>query len=257
METGASTSATRLIRLTKACQGFYSAHIPTSGTGSWVSIPFRHGCRPGLVINNVVWPDRLDCWFLELCMCARPKTAEMECLKEKGSGTRQTVIPTPLEVEGREVEGHPPLCLKQPLCELLHHHLTGGLQLGWREQQAAQHRIDATWPAGRKEKRGKVRRRSVACGLRWRLLFSTFLDNPPGRKEGIMQRQRRMLGVSGVSRPQPGHHGLHGHMGKPECRSCKDVSDAGIHFGIVAPVRRHQTHHCVFSQDPWQVVVPC
>lgn len=72
-----------------------------------------------------------------------------------------------------------------------------------------------------------------------------------------MQRQRRMLGVSGVSRPQPGHHGLHGHVGKPECRSCKDISDAGIHFGIVAPVRRHQTHHCIFSQDPGQVVVPC
>lgn len=77
-------------------------------------------------------------------MCTRPKTTEMERLEESGSGTRQTVIPTPLEVEGREVEGHPPLRLEQPLRELLHHHLTGGLQLGWGEQQAAQHRVDAT-----------------------------------------------------------------------------------------------------------------
>lgn len=81
-------------------------------------------------------------------------------------GTRQTVIPTPLEVKGREVEGHPPLCLEQPLCELLHHHLTGGLQLGRREQQAAQHRVDATWEGGRGKRGGKVRKTSGACRLR-------------------------------------------------------------------------------------------
>lgn len=53
------------------------------------------------------------------------------------------MIPTPLEVQGRKVERHPPLGLEQPLRQLLHHHLTWALQLGWREQQAAQHRVDA------------------------------------------------------------------------------------------------------------------
>lgn len=65
-----------------------------------------------------------------------------------------------------------------------------------------------------------------------------------------------MLGGSGVSGPQPGHHGLHGDVSKPERRSRKDISDAWIHIWIVAPVRRHQTHRCLFSQDAWQVVIP-
>lgn len=56
-----------------------------------------------------------------------------------------------------------------------------------------------------------------------------------------MQRQRGMLGVSGVPWPQPVHHWLHSDMGKTKRSSCKDVSDAGIHLGIVALVGRHQT----------------
>lgn len=66
-----------------------------------------------------------------------------------------------------------------------------------------------------------------------------------------MQRQRRVLGLNGVSRPQPGHHWMHGDVGKPKCGSCKDVSDAGIRVRIVAPVRRHQMRHCILPQDPW------
>lgn len=87
-------------------------------------------------------------------------------------------------------------------------------------------------------------------------LVSTFLDDPPGRKEGTVQRQRRVLGVRGVTWPQPVHHRMHGDVGKPECSSCKDVSDAGIHVRVVAAVRRQQLCRCILTQDPRQVVVP-
>lgn len=58
--------------------------------------------------------------------------------------TRQAVVPAPLQVQGPEVQRHPPLCLKQPFCEFLHHHLTCSLQLGGRQQHASQHWVDTT-----------------------------------------------------------------------------------------------------------------
>lgn len=73
----------------------------------------------------------------------------------------------------------------------------------------------------------------------------------------MMQRQWGMLGVSGVSWPQSGHHWLHGDVGKTKCSSCKDISNAWIHLRVVALVRRHQMGRGILTQDPRQVVLPC
>ena len=67
------------------------------------------------------------------------------------ASTWQAVIPAPLEVEGPEVQRHPSLCLKQPFSQLLHHHLTWSLQLGWRQQQTPQHWVYTTWCTRRKQ----------------------------------------------------------------------------------------------------------
>lgn len=60
-------------------------------------------------------------------------------------GTGQAVIAAPLEVQGRKVQRHPSLSLEQPLCELLHHHLTWSLQFGRSQQEATQHRVNTTY----------------------------------------------------------------------------------------------------------------
>lgn len=73
----------------------------------------------------------------------------------------------------------------------------------------------------------------------------------------MVQWQLGMLGVGGVSWPQPGHHWLHGDVGKAKCCSCEDVSNAGIHLGIITLVGRHQTRHGALTEDPRQVVLPC
>lgn len=71
-----------------------------------------------------------------------------------------------------------------------------------------------------------------------------------------MQRQRGILGVAGVSWSQPGHHWLHGDVGKTKRGSGEDVGDAGIHLRIVALVGRHETRRGIFAEHPWQVVLP-
>lgn len=73
----------------------------------------------------------------------------------------------------------------------------------------------------------------------------------------MMQWQRRMLGVRGVSRTQPGHHWMHGDVGKTESGSSEGVSDAGIHLRVVTLVGRHQARHGALTEDPREVVLPC
>lgn len=73
----------------------------------------------------------------------------------------------------------------------------------------------------------------------------------------MVQRQRGMLGVGGVLWPQPGHDWLHGDVGKTKRSSCKDVSDAGIHLGIIILIGRHQMRRGALTEDPRQVVLPC
>lgn len=72
----------------------------------------------------------------------------------------------------------------------------------------------------------------------------------------MMQRQRGMLWVGGVSWPQPAHHWLHGDVGKTKGSCSEDVSDGGILLRIIALVGRHQMRHGALTDDPRQVVLP-
>lgn len=73
------------------------------------------------------------------------QTADGISVREVASlDTGQAVVSASLEIKGSEVQRHPTLCLKESLCQLLHHHLTGSLQLGWRQQEATQHWVYTT-----------------------------------------------------------------------------------------------------------------
>lgn len=59
-------------------------------------------------------------------------------------GTWQAVVPPPLQVEGPQVQGEAPLGLEQPLRQLLHHHLTRGLELSRGQEEPPKNRVDPT-----------------------------------------------------------------------------------------------------------------
>lgn len=65
-----------------------------------------------------------------------------------------------------------------------------------------------------------------------------------------------MLGAGGVPWTQPGHHRLHGDVGESKRSGCKDISDAGVHLGIVALVGRHGVGQGLSTEDPREVVLP-
>lgn len=86
--------------------------------------------------------------------------------------------------------------------------------------------------------------------------FFTFLHDPPRGEQRVMQRQRGMLGVRGVSWSQPAHHRLHRDVGKTKRSGGKDICDAGIHLRIVTLVGRHETGRGDVTEDLRQVVLP-
>ena len=85
----------------------------------------------------------------------------------------------------------------------------------------------------------------------------TFLHNPPGGEQGVVQRQRRVLGVQAVSRPQPGHRGLDGDVCKAERSRGKYISNTGVHVRVITLIGGHEAGESTLPQDPREIVVPC
>lgn len=82
----------------------------------------------------------------------------------------------------------------------------------------------------------------------------TFLEQPPGAEEGILQPQRGEHGVLLEAGVQPPHQRVHRGMAEAERGRGEHVGRGGVHGGVIACVGAHVLLEGLGAQDFGHVV---